>query len=148
VRKARSISAQTPKRYGNPKLHDVTLPSAKQLGYHSAQQRQRWQICVAVPDITVDHLKDKILSSSEGILTRASLISAGKQHLREEEADALAALEDSCTVEDINTLIDTGKKFGVIYADPPWTFKVYSGKGKSRSADRLTRLIKQPARAP
>jgi hypothetical protein len=26
------------------------------LGYHSAQQRQRWGICAAVPDIAVDHL--------------------------------------------------------------------------------------------
>jgi hypothetical protein len=47
VRKAGSIFAETPKGYGNPKLHDVTLPTAKQLGYHSAQQRQRWEICAA-----------------------------------------------------------------------------------------------------
>lgn len=26
-------------------------------------------------------------------------------------------------------------KYGVIYADPPWTFKVYSDKGKGRSAE-------------
>jgi N6-adenosine-specific RNA methylase IME4 len=26
--------------------------------------------------------------------------------------------------------------FGAILADPPWTFRVYSGKGKSRSAER------------
>lgn len=29
-----------------------------------------------------------------------------------------------------------GEKFGVIYADPPWSFRVYSGKGKKRSAER------------
>ncbi len=41
---------------------------------------------------------------------------------------------DTCTVTDFNSLI--GKQFGVIYADPPWSFKVYSGKGKRRSAER------------
>lgn len=47
-----------------------------------------------------------------------------------------AEIEDGCTVEDLQVLVDSGKKFGVILADPPWTFKVYSGKGKDRSADR------------
>lgn len=45
-------------------------------------------------------------------------------------------LEDGCTVDDLDLLIAAGRKFGVIYADPPWSFKVYSGKGKSRSADK------------
>ena len=29
----------------------------------------------------------------------------------------------------------TDKKYNVIYADPPWTFKTYSPKGKSKSAE-------------
>jgi N6-adenosine-specific RNA methylase IME4 len=45
-------------------------------------------------------------------------------------------IEDGCTVEDLHALIAAGKKFSVIYADPPWEFKVYSGKGKQRSAER------------
>jgi N6-adenosine-specific RNA methylase IME4 len=45
-------------------------------------------------------------------------------------------IEDGCTVEDLHALIAEGKKFSVIYADPPWEFKVYSGKGKQRSAER------------
>ena len=28
------------------------------------------------------------------------------------------------------------KKHGVIYADPPWTFKTYSNKGKDKSPER------------
>ena len=27
------------------------------------------------------------------------------------------------------------KKYNIIYADPAWTFKVYSNKGKGRSAE-------------
>jgi N6-adenosine-specific RNA methylase IME4 len=45
-------------------------------------------------------------------------------------------VQDGCTVADLQALADAGKKFSVIYADPPWSFKVYSGKGKQRSADR------------
>lgn len=45
-------------------------------------------------------------------------------------------IADGCKVEDLRALIAAGKKFSVIYADPPWEFKVYSGKGKQRSAER------------
>ena len=40
------------------------------------------------------------------------------------------------TVADLTALAESGQKFKVIYADPPWTFEVYSGKGKQRSAER------------
>jgi N6-adenosine-specific RNA methylase IME4 len=38
------------------------------------------------------------------------------------------------TVKDLRAL--AGGRFGVIYADPPWSFEVYSGKGKQRAAER------------
>lgn len=41
----------------------------------------------------------------------------------------------TCTVDNLASLADSGQQFGAIYADPPWTFRVYSGKGKSRSAE-------------
>jgi N6-adenosine-specific RNA methylase IME4 len=47
-----------------------------------------------------------------------------------------SAIEDGCTVDDVIALAHSGKRFGVIYADPAWEFKVYSGKGKQRSAER------------
>ena len=31
--------------------------------------------------------------------------------------------------------LEVGKKYGVIYADPPWHFKVRSDKGKGRSPE-------------
>jgi N6-adenosine-specific RNA methylase IME4 len=59
----------------------------------------------------------------------------------EKEAERLAKrnggqIDDGCTVDDLKDLSAAGRKFSVIYADPPWTFKVYSGKGKQRSAER------------
>lgn len=32
-------------------------------------------------------------------------------------------------------IYNTDKKYSVIYADPPWEFKTYSGKGKKKSAE-------------
>ena len=31
--------------------------------------------------------------------------------------------------------MDIDKKYNVIYADPPWTFKTFSNKGKDRSPE-------------
>ena len=33
--------------------------------------------------------------------------------------------------------MDISKKYNVIYADPPWSFKTYSNKGKDRSPEKL-----------
>ena len=33
-------------------------------------------------------------------------------------------------------IYSTDRKYSIIYADPPWTFKTYSDKGKGRSAER------------
>jgi N6-adenosine-specific RNA methylase IME4 len=37
---------------------------------------------------------------------------------------------------DLRALIMAGKRFPVIYADPPWTFETWSYAGKGRSAER------------
>ena len=57
-----------------------------------------------------------------------------RQALRREPYEEI--IDGGCTVDDLNSLVRRGKRFAVIYADPPWSFKVYSGKGKSRSAER------------
>ena len=40
------------------------------------------------------------------------------------------------TVAALQALIDAERKFAVIYADPPWEFKAWSGKGKVFTAER------------
>lgn len=42
-----------------------------------------------------------------------------------------------CAIEDLNAMAASGKaRYGAILADPAWMFETYSGKGKSRSAER------------
>jgi N6-adenosine-specific RNA methylase IME4 len=46
------------------------------------------------------------------------------------------ARDKEAVIGDLKAMAEAEQKFSVIYADPPWEFKVYSGKGKSRSAER------------
>ena len=53
-----------------------------------------------------------------------------------ERAAYEARADNGARVGDLIAMAEAGQKFAVIYADPPWEFKVYSGKGKQRSAER------------
>ena len=49
--------------------------------------------------------------------------------------------EDTYVTADLGELIAAGKKFGVILADPPWTFETCSDKGKGRSPEGHYRCL-------
>jgi N6-adenosine-specific RNA methylase IME4 len=55
---------------------------------------------------------------------------------RQERASFEARKERGGDVADLIAMAEAGRRFKVIYGDPAWEFKVYSGKGKQRSADR------------
>ena len=57
------------------------------------------------------------------------------QHEQEREAYTISTAQGG-TVSSLTELAESGFRAGVIYADPPWSFEVYSGKGKDRSAER------------
>jgi N6-adenosine-specific RNA methylase IME4 len=67
----------------------------------------------------------------------ANIIKLWKLEQRETKRESYAAaVQHGGKVADLDKLITSGKKFSTIYTDPPWTFEVYSGKGKERSAER------------
>ena len=47
-----------------------------------------------------------------------------------------ARADKGANIGDLAAMAEAGQKFAVIYADPPWEYKTYSGKGKTRSAER------------
>jgi N6-adenosine-specific RNA methylase IME4 len=55
---------------------------------------------------------------------------------RTERAAYEARAERGGDVGDLVKMAEAGRRFKVIYGDPAWEFKVYSGRGKQRSADR------------
>ena len=56
--------------------------------------------------------------------------------IKDKRADYEARADKGAQRGDLKALAAAGEKFAVIYADPPWEFKVYRGKGKQRSAER------------
>lgn len=38
-------------------------------------------------------------------------------------------------------IFNTSNKYNIIYADPPWTYKTYSGKGKEKRVLKNITLV-------
>lgn len=83
-----------------------------------------------------DEKFESVVAAARDAVARATKTVMRAAKIEEEREEYGEGVADGCTVDDLDALISAGKKFGVIYADPPWTFNVYSGKGKQRSADR------------
>ena len=84
----------------------------------------------SLPD---DKFEEAVADARQAVTRAARTVVRGLEieHSRERYE---AKTEGGGTVKTLQEL--AGKKFAVIYADPPWSFKVYSGKGKQRSAER------------
>src|SRR5262249_60036713 len=41
---------------------------------------------------------------------------------RQRENRPVAATSETCTIDDLQSLVAAGKRFGTIYADPPWRY--------------------------
>jgi N6-adenosine-specific RNA methylase IME4 len=83
-----------------------------------------------------DERFEQVIDDARDAVTRAVKTVMRAADIEIEKQDYSDEIQDGCTVGDLNELANAGKKFSVIYADPPWSFNVYSGKGKQRSADR------------
>jgi N6-adenosine-specific RNA methylase IME4 len=77
-----------------------------------------------------------VVADVRGKVDRAVRSAVREVEIETERKTYRARTEEGCTVEDLESLIRDGRKFGVICPDFPWPFEVYSGKGKQRSADR------------
>ncbi len=81
-------------------------------------------------------------SEAAGIVKKAKL---------KPQTDAYNARVDAgCTLEDLELMVAARRKFGVIYADPPWLFETYSEKGQDRKpgykTDPLDPIKKLPVK--
>jgi len=79
---------------------------------------------------------EQVVGDARDAVTRAVKTVMRGADIELEKQSYSDEVQDGCTVDDLGVLATAGKKFSVIYADPPWSFNVYSGKGKQRSADR------------
>lgn len=97
---------------------------------------------------------EKFAAVQEAMDESGNVDRAFKQvQIAQARADYEARADQGSKVGDLVSMAESGQRFSVIYADPPWEFKVYSGKGKQRSAERyydtasLDALKKLPVQA-
>lgn len=95
----------------------------------SHNDSSRWQRIASIPEAEFEkHVAEK---RAAGELTTSAALKFAKAMLQPGKAPN-AADEESCSVKDLQEAIYSGKKFGTIYADPPWR---YQNQGTRASTD-------------
>jgi N6-adenosine-specific RNA methylase IME4 len=79
---------------------------------------------------------EQVVADARCATTRAFRNAVNATIIEQERESYRRRTEYGASVADLEALVSAGKRFGVIYADPPWAFEVYSSKGKQRSAER------------
>lgn len=88
-------------------------------------QSSRYQAIASIPTENLErHLAETIAKAEEDDkteLTSTGVLRLAKAY-RKQRKRSRATIQDGCTVDDLQTLIDAGRKYGTIYADPPWPY--------------------------
>jgi N6-adenosine-specific RNA methylase IME4 len=98
--------------------------------------RSRLQKIAAIPKPELKAIATSIQESGGDATVSAVLRMLKDGEIKNKRAAYEARADKGAKSGDLRELAMAGEKFAVIYADPPWEFKVYSGKGKQRSAER------------
>jgi hypothetical protein len=101
--------------------------------------RSRLQKIAAIPKPELKAIATKIQESGGDATVTAVL-----RELKETEdkrADYEARADKGAKCGDLKALAAAGEKFAVIYADPPWEFKVYRGRASSGAPNDITTLL-------
>ena len=98
--------------------------------------RSRLQKIAAIPKPELKAIATKSQESGADATVTAVLRELKETEIKDKRADYEARADRGAKCGDLKALAAAGEKFAVIYADPPWEFKVYRGKGKQRSAER------------
>jgi N6-adenosine-specific RNA methylase IME4 len=95
-------------------------------------QSSRWQALAA---LDADKFEAKVEHAGATAYDRMTGRVLKEAEIARRQQEHASRIEHGCTVADLAALAESQKRFRVIYADPPWAFEVYSGKGKQRSAE-------------
>lgn len=119
-RRLGELLAEMPKHPGGRptenQSHDVTGLSGLGIG---RMDSSRWQKLASIDDEKwEEHIA---LKRQEGELTTAGALRLAKELQQPGKRDD-PVVENGCTVDDLHALAASGKRFGCIYADPPWRY--------------------------
>lgn len=121
-------------------IEPIPISTLDEMGIHKALA-MRARAAADIPEDSFERLVARArIFAEEEEKTRIPLdiFAAEKREAKRaaERAEYMARVADGCSVAELEALAASGARFRTIYADPPWEFRVYSGKGKDRSADR------------
>ena len=93
----------------------------------------RAQDLAALPDEAFGGLLDDV-DRKGGLGEKIARDMLRQRHKDAQWAQFRERTADGCTVKDLETLVASRRRYGVIYMDPPWAFATYSAKGEDRAA--------------
>jgi N6-adenosine-specific RNA methylase IME4 len=112
-------------------------PTLAELGIDRGRASRAKQL-MAIPGKVRDRYIKELKYEGLGVTPNA-ILKKHKEDQREHKRKAYAArVCKTDSAESLTALIEAEEKFAVIYADPPWEFSVYSGKGNNRTPDYET----------
>lgn len=110
---------------------DSTFISLADVGL-SRNDSSRFQRLASIPEDAFEgHLADARKRECDRDLTTAALLRLARTLEQPGRTDE-PLQADGCTVDDLHTLIRSGRKFSCIYADPPWR---YGNQGTRAATD-------------
>lgn len=98
--------------------------------------RSRLMKLAALGKAALHDIATELWQSGKDATIRGILGEAKEADIKSKRSAFEARRDRGAQVADLISMAERGLRFPVIYCDPPWEFKVYSGKGKQRSAER------------
>ncbi len=118
---------------GSPEAPVDALPTLADAGIDK-KLSSRAQKMAAVPEpefeSRIGEWRDEIEAANTKVTV--NLLKAGAKERK--RRDRTETISGGCDIDDLRHLAASGRRYGVIYADPPWTFESWSEKGTGRSA--------------
>jgi N6-adenosine-specific RNA methylase IME4 len=115
-RRLGELLRETVKKGGDPKLQrETSLPEDV-----SRIQSHRWQLVASLSDAAFERYVQNNKDTGREITTIGALALAKRLKRVADLADV--PLDEACTVADLHALVAGGRRFGTIYADPPWKY--------------------------
>lgn len=133
-RRAGELLAGMPKHNGDPRLHDATRLA--DLGIEKTQSHRYQRIAGIPEDVFLEYAAKTMAEKRE--LTTADVLRMAKPGVATwtdgdaSDSTTIDAATGCETTNALEPLVATGRKFGTIYADPPWQ---YGNQGTRASTD-------------
>jgi N6-adenosine-specific RNA methylase IME4 len=102
----------------------------KSLGVNKTQS-SRWQKLAALDD---EQFETKVQAASKRAYDDIARRFLKADEVKRAKDGRAKLIERGCTVDDLNALAESGQRFSVIYADPPWIYENWSPSGGVRAA--------------